>query len=151
MMGIIDLVLGGLIVLNLLAIRRMGFEQFIAVPAFTLTILFGSFLIIVNVYAWPLLVTLDQPLRSLLKNGLRLSVVHPFWGALVAIVVIVLLLVSLLLPRITFLTASFASAALITYWGAWRIIQRYLDEDELNMLGMEQTEQAEEVVGDEQT
>lgn len=147
MMGIIDLVLGGLIVLNLLAIRRMGFEQFIAVPAFTLTVLFGGFLIVVNVYAWPLLVTLDQPLRSLLKNGLRLAVAHPFWGVLVALVVIGTLLVSLLLSRITFLTISFAAAALITYWGAWRIMQRYLDEDDLKMLGLEQ---AGEVVSDEQ-
>ena len=149
MMGIIDLVLGGLIVLNLLAVQRMGFEQFIAVPAFTLTVLFGVFLLVVNVYAWPLLVTLDQPLCSLLKNGLRLAVVHPFWGVLVALVVIALFLVSLFLPRMTLLTISFAAAALITYWGAWRIMQRYLDEDDLKMLGFDQAEQAVEVVGDE--
>jgi uncharacterized membrane protein YesL len=134
--GILDLVLGGLVAFNLLSIRQMGLEQFIALPALILTVFLTATLILTNLYVWPLLVTLDQPLALLLKNGLRLTVAHPFWGTLVAVAASIPLVVSLLLPRFFFLTVSFAAAVLITYWGAWRMIRRYLDEDDLQELGV---------------
>jgi len=62
-------------------------------------------------------------------------VAHPFWGTLVAVAAAIPLLVSLVLPRFFFLTVSFAATALIIYWGAWHIIRRYLDEDDLQRLG----------------
>ena len=135
--GVLDAVLGGLIMLNLLIIRNMGFEQFLALPAYILTISFSVVLILANVYVWPLLVTLDQPLKALFKNAMRLTVVHPFWGVLIAVVAVIPIAVSTVLPRFFFLTVSFAGPALITYWGAWRIIRRYLDEDDLQKLGVE--------------
>ncbi len=135
--GVVDLVLGSLVALNLYVIWQMGFEQFIALPAFILTSLLGIFLILANVYIWPLLVTLDPPLRGLFKNGLRLTVVHPFWGVLIAVVALIPIGIGLVLPRLFFLTVAFAAATLITYAGAWRIILRYLDEDDRKTLGIE--------------
>ena len=135
-LGVIDFFLAGLVALNLYIIGRAGFEQFIFVPAFILTSFFGLFLILANVYLWPLLVTLDQPLRSWLKNGLRLTMAHAFWGILVAVVALIPMAIGTLLPRFIFLTVSFAGSALLTYWGAWRVIQRYLDEEDRAALGL---------------
>ena len=135
-LGVIDFVLGGLVALNLFIIWQSGFEQFIALPAFILTSLFGLLLILANVYLWPLLVTLDPPLRSWLKNGLRLTVAHAFWGVLVVAAALVPIAIGAILPRFIFLTLSFAGSALIIYWGAWRMIKRYLNEAEKEALGI---------------
>ncbi|WP_420627185.1 DUF624 domain-containing protein [Candidatus Leptofilum sp.] len=136
-LGVIDLLLGGLIGLNLFFIWQNGFDSSIALPAFIITSLFGLFLIVANVYLWPLLVTLDPPLRSWLKNGLRLSVAHLFWGIWVAMMAMTPLAVSVFLPRVTFLILTFAAAALLTYWGAWRVMKRYLDAEDFQALGLE--------------
>ncbi|MEZ4591583.1 MAG: DUF624 domain-containing protein [Chloroflexota bacterium] len=142
-LGLIDLVLGSLIALNLNIIQQSGFDSFIALPALILTALFGLFLILLNVYLWPLLVTVDQPLRSWFKNGVRLAVAHPFWGILVAIASLIPLAIGALLPRLIFLTLSFAGSALFLYMGTWRILKRYLDEEDLAALGLnEKTETA---------
>jgi uncharacterized membrane protein YesL len=138
--GLIDLVVGGLVALNLFVIQQMGFEQFFTLPAFILTILLGVFLVLANVYLWPLLVTVDQPWRSLLKNSLRLTVAHPFWALLVAVVAALPVVMGILLPRFILLTLSFAGAALVTYWGSWRRIKPYLDEDDLSALGIEESD-----------
>lgn len=135
-LGIIDFVLGGLVALNLYVIQRSGFESFISLPAFIITSLFGLFLILANVYLWPLLVTLDQPLIGWFKNGLRLTVAHAFWGILVVVLALIPLAIGIILPRFIFLTISFAGSALITYWGAWHVMKRYLDEEELEALGV---------------
>ncbi|GJM41271.1 MAG: hypothetical protein DHS20C20_15530 [Ardenticatenaceae bacterium] len=136
-LGVIDLVLGGLISFNLLIIQQSGFNSFISLPAFIITSLFGLFLILANVYLWPLLVTLDPPLRTWLRNGLRLTVAHALWGIPVTFVALIPLGIGAAFPRFAFLTVSFAGAALITYWGAWRIIKRYLDEEDFQALGLE--------------
>lgn len=135
-LGVIDLVLGGLIALNLNIIWQSGFESPIALPAFIITSLFGLFFILANVYLWPLLVTVDQPLRGWFKNGLRLAVAHAFWGILVAAASLIPLVIGVLLPRFILLTISFAGSALFVYMGAWRIIKRYLSEEDRAALGL---------------
>jgi membrane protein implicated in regulation of membrane protease activity len=45
---------------------------------------------------------------------------------------------SLLLPRFLFVTVTFSAAALVVYWGSWRRIRRYLEEDDLKALGLDE-------------
>lgn len=135
-LGIIDFFLGGAIAFNLYIIQQNGFESFISLPAFIITSLFGLFLILVNIYLWPLLVTVDQPLQSWFKNSVRLAVAHAFWGILVAAASLIPLAIGMLLPRFILLTISFAGSALFAYMGAWRIIKRYLDEEDRAALGL---------------
>src|SRR5690606_30338601 len=117
--------------LNLNIIWQSGFESFISIPAFIITSLFGLMLILANLYLWPLLVTVEQPWRGWFKNGLRLAVAHPFWGILVAAASLMPLAIGAFLPRIMFLTVSFAGSALFAYMGAWRIMKRYLNQADL--------------------
>jgi uncharacterized membrane protein YesL len=133
---LLDLLLIAFVILNLLILRQMGTGQFLAILSRTVTVLVAALLILSNIYLWPLLVTVDPPLRDLLKNGIKLALVHPFWGALVAIMAIIPVALSLFLPQAFLLTATFAATALIIQWGGWRIIRRYLDENEIQNLGV---------------
>jgi uncharacterized membrane protein YesL len=134
--ALIDLVLGALVIFNFLVLRQMGIEQIPVVISLTVTVILAVLLVLSNIYVWPLLITLDLPLRLLLKNSLKLGVAHPFWAFLVTIMAVLPFGVSLILPRFFFLTVTFATSTLIINWGAWRIIRRYLDETEIEKLGV---------------
>lgn len=134
--AILDLLAAGFLILNLLILRQMGTEQLLAILALMVTGTAALLLILVNVYLWPLLVTVDPPLRALLKNAARLAIMHPFWGLLVALLAAVPLVISLFLPGVFLLTLTFAAPALIIQWGAWRIIKRYFNDQDLQDLGV---------------
>jgi uncharacterized membrane protein YesL len=133
---IIDLIALTLVVLNLLILRQMGTDHLMGVLASIVTSTVAVLLVLANVYVWPLLVTLDPPLKDLLKSSIRLGIIHPFWGLAVAILAVIPLVVSLFLPGFFLLTITFAAPALIIHWGAWHIIRRYLTEKELQDLGV---------------
>ena len=126
--ALIDLAIGAFVTLNLLILRQMGLGQILALLSLSLTVTMAVLALGVNVYAWPLLILQDLPVRNLLQNALKLALVHPGWTILVLAAAAVPLLLSLFLPQAVFLTLSFSTSALITTWGAWRVIRRYLGE-----------------------
>jgi hypothetical protein len=82
------------------------------------------------------LVTVNPPLKALLKNAVKLAFAHAFWGLLVLAGSLLPLFISLLLPQAFLVTVTFAAMALIIYAGAWRVLRRYLDETEINRFGV---------------
>ena len=128
--ALIDLAIGAFVTLNLLILRQMDLGQILAALSLGLTVLVAGLALAVNVYAWPLLILQDLPLRDVLQNALKLALAHPGWTVLVLATAVVPLLLSLFLPQAVFLTVSFSTSALITTWGAWRVIRRYLNEPE---------------------
>lgn len=133
---LLNLLIAGAVILNLLILRQMGIGQIIATMALIVTVLVALVLVLANIYLWPLLVTLDSSLLDLLKNALKLAIAHPIWGVFVAGTAVIPLLVSLLLPQAFFIAITFAATALIIYAGAWRVIRRYLDEKEIQNFGV---------------
>lgn len=133
---LLNLLIAGAVILNLLILRQMGLGQIIATMALIVTVLVALVLVLANIYLWPLLVTLDSSLPDLLKNALKLALAHPIWGVFVAGTAVIPLLVSLLLPQAFFIAITFAATALIIYAGAWRVIRRYLDEKEIQNFGV---------------
>jgi uncharacterized membrane protein YesL len=133
---LLNLLIAGAVILNLLILRQMGIGQIIATMALIVTVLVALVLVLANIYLWPLLVTLDSSLLDLLKNALKLALAHPIWGVFVAGTAVIPLLVSLLLPQAFFIAITFAATALIIYAGAWRVIRRYLDEKEIQNFGV---------------
>ena len=133
---LLNLLIAGAVILNLLILRQMGIGQIIATMALIVTVLVALVLVLANIYLWPLLVTLDSSLPDLLKNALKLALAHPIWGVFVAGTAVIPLLVSLLLPQAFFIAITFAATALIIYAGAWRVIRRYLDEKEIHNFGV---------------
>ncbi len=133
---LLNLLIAGAVILNLLILRQMGIGQIIVTMALIVTVLVALVLVLANIYLWPLLVTLDSSLLDLLKNALKLALAHPIWGVFVAGTAVIPLLVSLLLPQAFFIAITFAATALIIYAGAWRVIRRYLDEKEIQNFGV---------------
>ena len=124
-LALLDLLAGGFISLNLLILRQMGVDSLMGLSALTATLAAAILLVVANVYAWPLLVVSDLSLRDLLSKSVRLGIMHPFWGLLIAVTAALPVLVSFFLPGFFLLTITFAAPALITQWGAYRVIRRY--------------------------
>lgn len=132
--GVIDLLLGGLIAVNFSIFRLMNMSQPVALLSQSITIFVGFVLIAVNLYVWPLLVTFDLPLRDLLSTALKLVFAHPFASMGMLFVVLAILLVSTLLPAMFLLLASVSACGLFISWGVWRVVRGYIAEDERTRL-----------------
>ncbi|MCB8943729.1 MAG: DUF624 domain-containing protein [Ardenticatenaceae bacterium] len=132
--SLINLLLGSLVTFNYLALRQIGTDQLLPIMTLIVTTIITFLLLLSNIYLWPLLVTVNPPLSALIKNSLKLALVHPFWGAGVLVGGLLPFLISLLLPQAFFITVTFAATVLIINAGAWRIIRRYLDEEDLQTL-----------------
>ena len=127
---LMDVLLGGLIILNLSIFRLMNLPQPLILLSQSVTLFVAVTAIMVNLYLWPLMVTFDElSLRRLLDTSLKLVFAHPAWSFAVLIMALVPLLLSLLLPAAVFILGSFSSVALVVSWGAWRIIRRYAPEE----------------------
>jgi uncharacterized membrane protein YesL len=133
---LLNLLIGALVTLNFLVLRQIEISQVMPALALIVTTLVTLLLLLSNIYLWPLLVTVDPSLAVLLKNALKLALVHPFWGLLVAVGAVLPGLISLLLPQAFFITITFAATALIVYAGAWRVMRRYLNEKEIHNFGV---------------
>ena len=134
LIGLIDVLLGGLVILNFSIFRLMKLPQPLTLVFQSLTLFVGMTVILVNLYLWPLLVTLDFPLRNLMETALKLVFAHPFASIGMLLGTLVLLLGSTLLPAIFLLLASFSACALFSSWGAWRVVRGYIAEDERSRL-----------------
>lgn len=128
--GVIDLLLGGLIVVNFSIFQLMNMSQAVALLSQSITIFVGFVLVAVNLYVWPLLVTFDLPLRDLLSTALNLVFVHPLASIGMLLVVLAIMLGSTLLPAMFLLLASISVCALFISWGVWRVVRGHIAEDE---------------------
>jgi uncharacterized membrane protein YesL len=81
--------------------------------------------VIVNLYIWPLLVTLDLPVHTLIRVALRLVVLQPLWSIFATLLMLTPLLLTLFLPRAAVLLMAFSCSALLASWGAWHVMEQY--------------------------
>lgn len=124
---VLDLLLGGLIALDLYAFGRMNMPQVIALVSRSVTLFVAVTAIMVNLYLWPLMVTFDElPLRRLLDTSLKLVFAHPVWSVVMFVLALLPVTASLLLPAAALVLLSFSSIALLVSWSAWRVIRRYI-------------------------
>jgi uncharacterized membrane protein YesL len=126
---VLDGLLGGLVVANVLIIPRMGAPSLLVVLSGAVTLLVGLIAVLVNLYFWPLLVTVVLPLRTLIVMSFRLAMGHLLWSLLIAAGVGGAVILSLALPGFVTVIVAFAGGALWISWGAWRIIARYLQTE----------------------
>jgi uncharacterized membrane protein YesL len=128
-LGFVDLAIAAIVAANVLIIQRMDWGQLPTLLSLNVTILAAAVTLLVNLYVWPLLVTQEIPLRALWATALRMVLVHPVWTLGLLVAAAVPFLPALFLPRVVLLTVSISSSASIISWGAWRVIQRYVDEN----------------------
>lgn len=128
--GVIDLLLGGLIALNLSIFRFMNMSQPVALLSQSITVFVALVLFTVNLYIWPMLVTFDLPLRNLLETAVKLVFAHPLASIGMLLVTLAILLGSTLLPAMFLLLATVSTCALFISWRVWRVVRGHIAEDE---------------------
>ena len=134
MIGLIDVVGGGIVWVNLRILAMMDGANAIAIVSRSTTVLAGLVLLLANLYMWSLLVVAELPLRRIVKMSFQLVLAHPLWSSRVLLAAIIPFLVSLVLPTIVMLFGTVSLSAWIINRGTWHIIRRYLPEDELDNL-----------------
>ncbi|MBC7813085.1 MAG: DUF624 domain-containing protein [Burkholderiales bacterium] len=134
--GLIDVLIGAWIAFNVLIFQRMDIAQPLTLLSQSTTLFVALAALMVNLYLWPLLVTFDQPLRSLLANALRLTFAHPAWSIGMLAVALVLIFLSLFLPSAFLVVGLVSVIAWLICWAAWRVIRRYVAEEERAKLEM---------------
>jgi uncharacterized membrane protein YesL len=126
--GLLDLLLGGLIALNLWIFGRMGSLDVMAFLARSVTFFVALVVLLTNLYLWPLLIISDKPLRALIETALQLAFAHPLRSIGVLIGAAVPVVASLWLPRAFFLIISISGCMFIISRGTWPVIQQHIPE-----------------------
>ncbi len=131
--GLIDVLVGGLIVLNTSIFPYMDVQSDpIAFLSRSVTIFAALALLLINLYAWSLMVLLQSlTIRQILVNAAVLVVTHPLWSIVVLIASALPVVISLFLPRGIFVIVTASACALITCMGTWRVIRQHLTPTQL--------------------
>ena len=131
LIGLIDVLVGGLIAVNFSIFRVMDMSQPIALVSQSINLFATLALVMVNLYAWPLLVTLELSIRDLLETAVKLVFAHPLPSFGMALGTAAILLVSsTLLPQMFLLLGSVSACALFISWGTWRVMRVHIAEAE---------------------
>lgn len=130
--GLIDVLIGGLVVLNVSIFPYMDLRADpIAFLSRSVTIFAALALLLINLYAWSLMVILPAlTIRQILVNAAMFVFTHPLWSIVVLIAAALPVVISLFLPRGIFVIATASACALIACMGAWRVIRQHLTSDQ---------------------
>lgn len=123
--GLLDAVLLGVIVINLHLIPQMGLPIPMHYPYIGVMLFGGMLLMMVNLYIWMLLVIYDLSLKSLINIALKLSIIHIGQTTRLLLLTIAILMLGLVLPALISVLILFSSCVYVVAWGAWRVIQPY--------------------------
>lgn len=136
LIGVVDFVVGGLVVLNTSIFAHMDMTgDPLAFLSRSVTLFAAFALVMVNLYAWPLLVLLDGlSAKQVLLSSVRLIAVHPLPSSAWSLAVVFTVVVALFLPRgfIALVTASVC--AWIACVGTWPVIQAHLSAEQIESL-----------------
>jgi uncharacterized membrane protein YesL len=125
MIGVIDAGIAGLVMLDLSILDRMNVDTLPGLFSRNVAIFVAALALLTNLYLWPLLVTVDLPLRKLIGIAMRFVFLHPVWSLLAGMLMLIPLLLTLVLPGFVALLLAFSSCALLASWGAWHVIEQY--------------------------
>lgn len=129
--GGIDLLVFGIIILNLSIFGRMDGNQPMMRASQILTVFVGVAALMVNLYLWPLLISFRLTIRQLFDTAVRMAFGHALWSLLVLCIVGAMLWVSIQLPAMFLILATGSACAMVIMWGTWRVIRRYVAPEEL--------------------
>ncbi|MBZ0310500.1 MAG: DUF624 domain-containing protein [Anaerolineae bacterium] len=121
----VNLLIGAVVVLNFQAFSQMEMNSLPAIFSLNITVLVAALAILINLYLWPLMVTVDLPLKRLVSLAVKMVSLHLLWSVLVAMVALLPLLASLVLPGLFLLIGIYAASALIISRGAWQVLEKY--------------------------
>ncbi len=129
--GLIDLIVGGLIALNLTVFGMMTPDDPIMIVSGAMTLFVAILLLSANVYALGLLGLDELRARRVLDMSVRLALAYPLRTFATVAAALGPVVVSLLLPRAVLVLVTGSCVASVVAWGSWRVIRRHLTDDEL--------------------
>ena len=126
-----DLVIGGLLVLNfhMLNVIEPGWSVLWFLRSVYVFVAIAT--LMVNLYAWPLLVLFNLPLSDLWRVSSQLAFTYPAWS-LVSLGMVLLPLALAMVAPVLFSVVMVASlVVLLANWSAWRVIKQVATPEEL--------------------
>ena len=132
--ALVDLLVGGLIAVNLSILGQMQAFDVMRILASSATLFVGLALLLTNLYLWSLMVISDMPLRQLIEMSYKLMFAHPLRSGGVLIAAAVPVIISLLLPRAFFLLVTVSTCVFVINRGTWPIIREHIPETTLTYL-----------------
>lgn len=131
LVGLIDVLVGGLVILNIIIFRRMGAPQIVAMLSQSVTIFVAVMLILANLYIWPLMVAFDLSPRDLIMTAIKLVFLHAGWSILMLALALIPFIISLFLPAAALLFGTFSASALLITRAAWWVIRLHENDPPL--------------------
>ncbi|MBI5960427.1 MAG: DUF624 domain-containing protein [Chloroflexi bacterium] len=128
LIALLDAVLAMLIYLDLRILDTMAINSVMASVSRSINFFVAAIILMVNIYVWPLLVTLDLPARQIINIAIKLVFLHPVWSIFALSIALAPLLLGLILPGFLVLMGVFSSCALLASWGAWHILEQHKTE-----------------------
>jgi uncharacterized membrane protein YesL len=122
---VLEAALAALIIADLRLLDQMALPAPVEAVSRSVNLFVAVIALMTNLYLWPLLVSLDVPLRMLIKIALRLVFLHPAWSLIAVGLALVPLLLIWILPGFVVVIGLFSTCALIASWGAWRVLKQH--------------------------
>lgn len=129
--AVLDLLLAGLLIVNLLIFQLMDLAQWMAVLSLSVSLFAAVLLVVVNVYVWPLLAVWDVPLRRIIEFAVQLVFMRPLWSIATTIATLSPFLMVAVLPAALTLFIVIPIAAYMACRGTWYLAQPYLSADDI--------------------
>lgn len=123
---LLNLATGALILLNLTILPAMDMNDPFAFLSRSVTVFVALIILMANLYAWSLLVIVEQPLKTSIESAFRLVFAYPVWSFGVLVAAVLPLAITLLLPQGFFFIATVSTSVLVINLGTWRVIRRHL-------------------------
>jgi len=144
----LDLIIGGLLYFNFSVFQFMNLTNMLSMLSLMMTISVGLTFIGVNIYIWSLIPLLSLSTKNTIKLGMILVFTYPFKSAFIVIMLMIPVIISLFLPQAFLLFVTVSTSAYIAVRGTWWILQLHFDEDEIEALMSDETNEhkPEEVV-----
>lgn len=125
---LLNLLLGGTILLNLRIFALANAPDMLMFMSRSVTLFVGLIVLLANLYAWPLLVVADLPLRELIVLSFKLVFAYPLRSFIVFGAALLPLLISLLLPQGVFALVTVSAIVWIIAKGTWPVIHALTTE-----------------------
>jgi uncharacterized membrane protein YesL len=128
LIGLINLIVGGLLLLNMWVFQQMPNLDLVGFLSRSVTLFGGLALVLTNLYVWPLLVVSEMPLRKLIETAYTLMFSHPLRSCAVLIAAGIPIAIGLMLPRGVLLLVSVSACILIINMGTLPIIRQHVPD-----------------------
>ncbi|GEM_PF-1289419 len=134
--ALLNVLVGGLVIANFFILPMMDFNTDpLAFLARSVTLFMALTLLLLNLYAWSLMVLLEKmSVVQLIRASASLVFAHPLWSLLVLLGASVPVVISLFLPQGMFVIATISVCVLIICKGTWRVIRAHLSPEQLSLL-----------------